>query len=110
MCKVTRVKFYEVENGSHSKFLGRCSVVLDDVIKLNDIKIFKGEKGNYLVMPKRCLEVEELSPEEGQNGSYYKDEVFHPVDSLFFKEMSSVVLEGFEKCINTGNTSYHPRR
>lgn len=84
--EITKVRFYDLGDGS-SSYLGKCSVVLSGVLVLHDIKLFDGQKGRYIVMPRKSGVAE-----DGGVG-----DVFHPVKSSFFAYMSSVILDAYSE-------------
>lgn len=118
--KVTRV-IYDRRKSNRSDLLVTCSVVLDDCLKLNDIKLCKDVKNDscYLVLPSRvsvCREVSKLNSDKNivlpedciQNKSDNKDEYFHPVDVRFYCLLLNTILEGYERFKGTGDAIYRP--
>lgn len=105
--KITKVRYYGVNSNSRNvegfSYLAKCSVVLDDVFILNEIKIFTGnDKNRYIIMPAKY-------PDNGSvNKKSNVEDIFHPVDSSFFNYMVGVVLEGYKKYEKDGSREYNP--
>lgn len=104
--EITRVKYTFIERVSPTQPLAKCSVVLDDCLMLNGIKIFDGAKGKYLVLPER-----KENSKKGKDSTEDRkgDEIYHPVDKAFFDAFSKVVVEGYELCQSKGGSSYRPK-
>ena len=101
--KITKVKFYDVCNVEDSKFLAKCTVLLDNCLALNDIKVLNGNKGNYIIMPSKgvCGESSVLENFRGED-------LFHPVSRHFFSYMSDTILSGYHNLKCTGDKVYYP--
>lgn len=100
--KITKVKYYDIGEHRNSKYLARCSVVLDDCLMLNGIRILSGDKGRYVIMP-----VKETSKGWG-NASGKGEDVFHPVKQSYSAYLSKVILEGYEVYEKDGSLVYFP--
>lgn len=98
--KITRVKYYDLGKHKRDSFLGRCSVVIGDVLMLNEILILSGNGGDYIVMPSRETNT------GGMNN--HTEDVFHPVDRNYFSYMVETILEGYRICRDTGKCVYRP--
>lgn len=118
--KISRVIFYE-EKCNHGSLLATCSVVLDECIKLNDIRLYKNKKTDkeYLVLPSKqdvYKRVEEVNPgksivfPEGDSAFRKKkyDEFFHPVECYMYVEMLECIKAGYDYYMKTGKVSYRP--
>lgn len=120
--KITRVVIDESVKG-HGTFLASCSIVLDDCLRLNDIRLFKNKvKGYYLILPSKqdiYKEVETINdglnlalpckePKECTSEKKIYDEFFHPIDSSFYKDILETIKEGYKKYEKTGCTKYKP--
>lgn len=115
MVKITRVLFEKEDK--NDKSLAVCSIIFDDSLKLNGIKLYKSEeKGYYLVLPSKqddYREVQELNPDVKLNVPVNKDpkkqyeEFFFPLDSLLYKSMLRTVTYCFEKFKEEGRLSFH---
>ena len=76
---VTKINYFPINRVKESQPLARCSVVLDNCLKLNDIKIFVGKDGRYIVFPDRA-DLAKYSCECQNTLSKNKgNECFHPV-------------------------------
>lgn len=117
--KVSRVIFQE-NNKCKGSFLAVCSIVLDEQLRLNDIRVYMGKDGKeYLVMPSKqdiCKDIIKMNKLEeiktpvnctGSENCKY-DEYFHPVDSDLYREMLEVVVNGYKRFRETGKQSYRP--
>lgn len=102
--EITKVRYYCTNNKDNSKFLACCSVVLDDVFILNEIKLFIGKKGKYVIMPSKVLS--SSYPNDENNA---QEDLFHPVDKQYFDYMSDIILKGYEVCMEKGNFTYFPK-
>lgn len=90
---ITKVKFYDVSKVKDGNYLSRCSVVLDDSLILNDIKIMQGKKGIYVVMPRRSVKNTDCRCGENLKG----EDVFYPVSKSYFSYMSDVIIKEYYK-------------
>lgn len=102
--RITKVKYYDVDMSSNSRYLGKCSVVLDDSLILHDIRIFDGDKGRYVIMPTKSTNKECFKSKSNEG-----DDVFHPVKKSFFYTLSKCILKGYENMLKTGEPVYHPK-
>ena len=101
--KITKVKFYDTGEHKNPKFLACCSVVLDNSLMLNGIRVMLGKKGRYVIMPTK---------ERVKDGSVERkdgEDVFHPVKQSYFAYMSEVILKGYEVYEKEGNLVYFPQ-
>lgn len=118
--RISRVIFYE-EKCNRGSLLATCSIVLDECIKLNNIRLYKNWKKDqeYLVLPSKqdiYRRIEESNPgkdivfpEESPKSSKKKyDEFFHPVECSMYVEMLECVKKGYEYFMETGKVSYRP--
>jgi len=100
---ITKIIFEEFSR--KEKSLAVCSIIFEDSLKLNKIKLYKNnEKGFYLVLPSKqdiYQEIEGLN--EGKNlilptkksTDRQYEEFFFPIESELYKKMLSTVLECF---------------
>lgn len=116
--KVTKIVFNDYKKDS-TKPKAVCSVILDDCLKLNGVRLYHGDKGYYLVFPS-CEDiyqkVEGLNPkleivfpkcvyvEESKKKSY--EEFYHPLSSSFYRSILSYVVEAYDNLKETGNHAY----
>ena len=100
--KITKVKYYDTKEHRNPKFLACCSVVIDNVLMLNGIRILSGEKGRYIIMPIRKQIKESATMKKNS------EDVFHPVKQEYFAYMSEVILKGYEIYEGKGSTVYLP--
>lgn len=100
--KITKVKFYDTGKHRNPKFLACCSVVLDNSLMLNGIRVLSGEKGRYIIMP--------VKASSKARGTAKKDgeDVFHPVKQEYSAYMSEVILKGYEVYEKDGSLVYSP--
>lgn len=102
---ITRIKSYKGRNGA----LLTCTVVLDNCIMLNNVNLYKGEKGYFLVFPSKqdvYKSISELNKDisikyptnskdsEGTEKRY--EEFYHPVTAVFYEELLKRVVSVFE--------------
>lgn len=105
---VTRVVFYSRDH--KSKSLAVCSVILDDELRLNDISLFKNERGYFLVLPSKqdiysgILKLNEdktvslpRNPLEESDGKKKYQEFYHPVRCSVYKKILDAVVKEYEK-------------
>lgn len=116
--RVTRV-VYEVKRRDSAKPLAICSIILDDCLKLNGVRLYSGDKGYYLVLPS-CEDiyqkVQELNPnlkitfpecvyiDKNKKKDY--EELYHPVTSNLYHELLQQVVLGYELMKQTGKRVY----
>lgn len=100
---ITKVKFYDVCDVEGSKFLAKCTVILDDCMALNDIKVLNGNKGVYVAMPNKGVCVENSVLE-----NFKREDLFHPVSRGFFFYMSDTILKGYDILVKDGEKTYYP--
>ena len=104
---VTRVVFYT--RARNKKSLAECSVIIDDELRLNDILLFKGESGYFLVFPSHQdvhQEVKLLNPDteivfpknslEGTNRKKKYEEFFHPLNKDLYQKILNAVVSTYE--------------
>lgn len=101
--KITKVTYYDVCLKRNSKFLSKCSVVLEDSIVLHDIKILEGKKGRYILMPTKYK-----ANYFNDNVNKSREDVFHPVNSQYFGYMCDTILKGFRIYEDKGIHVYIP--
>lgn len=106
---ITKIKYYDIGKSNDSIYLGKCSVVLEESIILNDIRIFNGKKGRYIVMPRKENLKNDSSCGDSSMIEKYKD-VFHPVRKSFYSFLSRVILRGYDNMLKTGETIYFPKK
>jgi len=91
--KITRVVIEKHKDTDKS--LAICSVVLDDCLKLSEIKLFRNSDGFYLCLPSKqdiYRELEEINsnvvikrPERAEIKGKMYEEFYNPVVSSFYK-------------------------
>lgn len=111
--KITRIIFED--NDIKDKSLAVCSIVLDDSLRLNEIRLYRNNKGYYLVLPSRqdiYQEVQEMNsksnielPKNEKEGKEY-EEFFFPLENSLYKVMLSTVVECFSKRKENGTKSF----
>lgn len=123
--KVTRIKYSK--QIPDNKALTTCSVVLDDCLMLDGIRLFHSKsKGYYLVLPSKQDVYQEVvalnkdvelsipkgktqQEEKKQNGKSY-EEYFYPLKSELYKEMLECIIDGYEWCKENRVWSYRPEK
>lgn len=81
--QVTNVKVKKINTTMRAK--GIASVVLDDCICINDIKIIEGKNGVFIAMPSRR-----------QSDGTFKD-IAHPVNNETREKISEAILAEYNK-------------
>ena len=104
--EITKVRYYDISEDKDKPFICRCSVVLEDCVIIHDIRILRGNKGRYLVMPEKSGVTNNDNP--SKNGE--KEDVFHPVRKSYLLYMKEVILGGLSEYENGGNIVYYPYR
>ena len=112
--RVTRVVF---NKESDSKALAVCCVIIDDCLKLTNIKLFHNrESGFYLVLPSKqdvYQDIDTLNPTlsvqypqfRGIEGKPY-EEYFYPLSAKFYKDMLNSVVAGYKVYKAKGKLSF----
>ena len=101
--EITRITFEKQD--ITDKSLAVCSVVLDDCLKLSDIKLFKNSNGFYLCLPSKqdiYQEVEEANPcmvikrpeRKIAKGKNY-EEFYNPVVASFYKMLLDSITKEY---------------
>lgn len=118
--KVTRVVFQHLVKEGDKQFLGLVSVVLDDCLRLNRIRLFKRGEKCYLILPSdkdifdSIVEanegVELVMPEEPSSSKSKKvyNEFYNPVESSFYSYLLNTILDGYDYCVENGKNCYIP--
>lgn len=104
---VTKVNYFVKERKNWSYPLAQCSVVLDDVLKLNGICIYEGANGKYITFP-NTLKHEDGTEEEGKHIKRNKNEIFHPVSKDFLEYLRCVIIDGYQKWQEGKSFTYSP--
>lgn len=108
--KVTKVNYFIQDRRNWSYPLAKCSVILDDVLKLNGVCIYEGVNGKYITFPgRRTKPVDDKgneTKEEERNKN--KNEFFHPVEKEFSEYLKSVIIEGYQRMLEKRSFSYIP--
>lgn len=99
--KISKIRYFGVNNNS-SRFLARCSVVIEDTLVLHDIELLNGKKGRYIVMPSR------KSKGFNQNMNKEKEDLFHPVNKEFFDYLTETIITGYENCLDNKDYIFIP--
>ena len=114
MMKVTKVMFSDEKR--KGRFLASCSVILDDCLRLNNIRLINGDGGRYLILPskqdvyksileenKGCeIKLPTIPINNGLNEKGMYEEFFHPVKSDFYSSLLYAIEEAYESCCNEG--------
>lgn len=80
--------------------LAVCSVVLDDCLKLDKIKLCEGSKGKYIMYPEKPKDLEK------EDGHIRRNEYFHPIKKDFAIYLESAIIEGYKKLTESGSFEY----
>ena len=99
--EITKIKYFPVERTSDNHPLAACSVVLDGVFMVHDVKIYAG---GIVVMPQRSLRGRHFTSTNGHKSN----DLCHPVDKKFFEELKSTILTGFALFESTGEVCFIP--
>ena len=83
MIKITSINMMKIESENRCKAV--VSIVLNDAICINDIKIVEGQKGLFIVMPSR----------RKPNGEF-KD-VAHPINSETRELIQKAVIDKYNE-------------
>lgn len=102
--KITKVSYYDIGNSNSKSFLAKCSIVLDDVVIVHDIRILNGCGGRYIVMPEKS----KYKNSNSSNMNKKSDDVFHPVNQSYFSYMVDVILKGYKIFEKEGIKVYNP--
>jgi DNA-binding cell septation regulator SpoVG len=105
--KITKVKYFLVDRKNPSYPIARCSVVIDDVLKLDGLRLYEGAKGKYLAYPER-VKPEQFEDMENSANRTHKNEYYHPVERDYAKYFERVIIEGYKKVIESGEFIYMP--
>lgn len=105
--KITRIKYHLIDRENSTYPLARVSIVLDNVLKLDGIKICDGYKGKFLKYPEktgisRRDEYKRMIPGKHLN------EWFHPIEKEFSDYLERVIIEGYKKAVECGSFTYDP--
>ncbi|WP_024653269.1 septation regulator SpoVG [Borrelia persica] len=83
---ITNVRIRRVDNkDSSSKLLAYVTVTFDDCLVLHNIRVIRGQKGVFIVMPNRRTKVGE-----------YKD-IVHPINQSFREVLQSAIFKEYVK-------------
>ena len=88
---ITAVKIRKLEN-TGNKMIGVCSITLDNLIAIHDIKILKKD-GMFLAMPSRKT-----------NSNTFKD-IVHPISEAPRKKVEEIVFGLYEITVKSRNTT-----
>lgn len=105
--KITKVKYFFIDKVKDNQPIAKCSVVFEDCLKVNDIKIFDGKKGKYIVFPVRA-DLIRFKESEKDISSQKNTECCHPVQREFYKYISDTLLNGLVEA-EKGNLIYIPK-
>jgi stage V sporulation protein G len=84
--KVTEVKIRKLEEGNISRAIAIASIVLDNEININDIKIVKDSEDKlFIMMPSRKM----------PNG-LFKD-IAHPINAETREKITKAILDEYNK-------------
>ncbi len=88
---ITTVKVRKLEN-SGNKMIGVCTITLDNLIAIHDIKILK-TNGMFLAMPSRKT-----------NANTFKD-IVHPISEASRKKIEEIIFGLYEITAKSRNTT-----
>lgn len=88
---ITAIKIRKLEN-SGNKMIGVCSITLDNMIAIHDIKILKKDE-MFLAMPSRKT-----------NSNTFKD-IVHPISEAPRKKIEEIVFGLYEITVKSRNTT-----
>lgn len=104
---VTKVNYFVKERKNWSYPLAQCSVVLDDVLKLNGICIYEGANGKYITFP-NTYKHEEGTDGDSKPVKRNKNEIYHPVSKDFLEYLRCVIIDGYQKWQEGKSFTYSP--
>ena len=108
--QVTKIHYQLLERKNNSYPLAKCSVILDDCLKLDEIRIYDGAKGKYVTFPGKFRFQKDddgnrrLVVDKGRKNEYY-----HPVDKGFAKYLKDIITEGYTQLFENGVFVYEPK-
>lgn len=110
--KITRVIFEKEDK--KDKSLAVCSIVIEDSLKLNKIRLFKRDGEFYLVLPSKqdvYTEVKDLNSNniklpKCENKEKPYEEFFFPLESKLYKVMLTTIVSCFSKFKEEGIQSF----
>ncbi|AGT27727.1 septation regulator SpoVG [Borrelia miyamotoi] len=83
---ITDIKIRKVENKNPgSKLLAYVTVTFDDCLVLHNIRVIRGQKGIFIVMPNRRTKIGE-----------YKD-IVHPINQNFREILQTAIFKEYVK-------------
>ena len=118
--KITRVIYYDWF--INEKILIKCSIIFEDCLKLNDIRLGKNDKGYFLILPSKQDIYNIVSKlNDGRYVEFPKNELskqyeefYHPLNRDFYLYMLNTVVEGYDRNIDKvveeslTSVSYYP--
>lgn len=120
------IRLVEEEDRPNSRILAYCSIVIENLLVIGDIRVIKGYKGMIVAMPDRML-TDRCFSCKSKNGirsefccqcgiridrtrhlndgwiKTHKD-IIHPKDVTFRREIESVILEAYQKELTRKST------
>ena len=118
--KVSKVLYKSNKNSN--KALAVCDIILSECLKLEGICLYKNEKSGYfLVFPSKqdlYKEIEGMNPgveiafppvsNSCTNRDKKYEEFFYPMSSDFYKELLSIVVDGYNYSKESKKNVYIP--
>lgn len=112
--KISKILYKE--SSDVDKALVVCDIVFDNVFKVMGVRLYKNDKGYYLIFPSKQDILNEMNisvsdkKEDGNDGSKKKDwdEFYYPIDSAFYACVRDIVVEGYIKTRNKTGKTYIP--
>lgn len=115
--KITKIVFEDYKKDI-TKPKAICSVVLDDSLKLNGVRLYRNEGGYYLVFPS-CEDiyqkVESINPNVeisfpeciyGKEKKKDYEEFYHPLCKSLYETILHEVVKAYDILRKTGNHAY----
>lgn len=115
--KITKIVYKESNN--KDKALAECDIVLDDVLKVTNVRLYHKKGGFYLVFPsKQDMAKEVLDENKGKDlvipaclsPDRRKDweEFYYPIDARFYESVRDTIVEGYEVVKSQPSKTYIP--
>lgn len=115
MIKITKIVYRDSNNVD--KALSECDVIIDDVLKLTGIRLYKKSE-YFLIFPNKQDFATDTLNECGYEGKPPKclslerkksrEEFYYPVDVSFYALIRDTVAEGYEAIRGTSTNTYIP--
>ncbi len=82
--KITSIKWMQFATDPNDKVLGMCTIVLEGVLVINEIRVINGRARVYVSYPNRAYNVR------------HKSGAVYPIDDELRRQWEDVILADFE--------------